>query len=106
MPARRQHASFEPLPPDFDVKALVEKTENFRYVDRISCDAIEEQGLEDFEKLILLHVIIQGKPLVIDGYGSRLDPWTFQKRWLKDNHGGKGEQMWRLVGHTRYSKTN
>lgn len=90
MPARRQHASFEPLPHDFDVKTLVEETENFQYVDRISCEAIEEQGLENFEKLVLLHVIIQGKPLVVDGYEEKLDPWIFQQRWLNDNHGSKG----------------
>jgi hypothetical protein len=90
MPAQRPRASFEPIPPDFDLRELVESTENFQYVDRISCDAIEEQGLENFEKLILLHVIIGGKPLVVDGFEDRLDPWTFTSKWLHDNHGDKG----------------
>lgn len=90
MPARRQHASFEPLSPDLDLRALVEETDNFQYVDRISCDTIQEQGLEQFERLITLHVIMGGKPLVIDGFEEKLDPWTFQPRWLRDNHGDKG----------------
>lgn len=91
MPATRPRASFEPIPPDFDLKALVESTPNFTYVDRISCDMIDEQGLPAFEKLVLLHVIIGGKPLVIDGFEDRLDPWTFTPRWLEANCGDKHE---------------
>ena len=91
MPAQRPRASFEPIPPDFDMRALVESTENFQYVDRISCEMIAEQGLDQFEKLVLLHVVIGGRPLVIDGYNEHLDPWTFTKKWLRDNHGDKGE---------------
>ena len=100
MPARRQHASFEPLPPDFDVRKLVEETDNFQYVDRISRETIEENGIDQFEKLVLLHVIIGGKPLVIDGFEEKLDPWTFQRRWLVDNHGDKGELILSSSGHT------
>jgi hypothetical protein len=92
MPASRPRASFEPIAPNFDLRELVETTENFQYVDRISCETIEEQGLENFEKLILLHVIIGGKPLVVDGWEDRLDPWTFTPKWLKDNHGDKGRR--------------
>jgi hypothetical protein len=91
MPAQRPRASFEPIPPDFDLKSLVEATPNFSYVDRISCDMIEQQGMAAFEKLVLLHVIVGGKPLVIDGFEDRLDPWTFQPKWLKDNCGDKVE---------------
>lgn len=90
MPAQRPRASFEPLPPDLDLRELVENTPNFQYVDRISCDTIEERGIELFEKLVLLHVVINGKPLVIDGYENRLDPNTFTSRWLKGHHGSKG----------------
>ena len=91
MPAQRPRASFEPIPPDFNVKALVEATPNFSYGDRISCDMIDQQGLAAFEKLVLLHVIIGGKPLIIDGFEERLDPWTFQPKWLRDNCGEKVE---------------
>jgi hypothetical protein len=51
---------------------------------------IAANGIEQFEKLVLLHVIIGGKPLVIDGFEEVLDPWTFTPSWLRDNHGDKG----------------
>ncbi|KAJ9247389.1 hypothetical protein DTO207G8_8088 [Paecilomyces variotii] len=91
MPAQRPCAAFEPLPPDLDVTALVESTPNFEFAVRIHCDAIDEQGLENFEKLVLLHVVLGGKPLVIEGYEDRLDKWTFSEQWLRDNHSAKTE---------------
>lgn len=90
MPSTRPRASFDPISPEFDLDALVEETPNFQYVDRISCDMIDQQGLEAFDRLVLLHVVIGGKPLVIDGYQSRLDPWTYSSKWLQDNLGDKG----------------
>ena len=89
MPAQRPTAAFEPIPPNLDLDALVESTPNFEYVTRIPCDMIEQQGLEAFEKLVLLHVVIGGKPLVIDGFHRRLDQWTFTTQWLRDNMGTK-----------------
>lgn len=97
MPATRPRASFEPIPPDFDPKALVEATPNFSYVDRISVDMIDQQGLAAFEKLVLLHVVIGGKPLVVDGFEDRLDPWTFTPKWLRDNCGEKQENSRNLT---------
>lgn len=97
MPAQRPRASFEPIPPDFNLKALVESTPNFSYVDRISCDMIDQQGMDNFEKLVLLHVIVGGKPLVIDGFEDRLDPWTFTPKWLRDNCGDKVENARNLT---------
>ncbi|GME28075.1 transcription factor jumonji aspartyl beta-hydroxylase [Neofusicoccum parvum] len=91
MPAQRPQASFEPIPPDFDVQALVEATEHFQYVDRISVDTIKQQGVDQFEKLVLLHVVIGGKPLVVDGFEDVLDPWTFTPEWLAANCGDKVE---------------
>lgn len=97
MPAQRPRASFEPIAPNFDLKALVESTANFTYVDRISCEMIEAQGMAAFEKLILLHVIVGGKPLVIDGFEEKLDPWTFTPKWLRDNCGEKVENARNLT---------
>ncbi|KXL44296.1 hypothetical protein M433DRAFT_280022 [Acidomyces richmondensis BFW] len=91
MPSTRPRASFEPINPNFDLKNLVEQTPNFTYVDRISCDMIDQQGLAAFEKLVNLHVVVGGKPLVIDGFEDRLDPWTFSPKWLLDNYGEKIE---------------
>jgi hypothetical protein len=93
MPATRPRASFEPIPPDFDVCTFVETADNFQYVDRISYEMIANNGIEQFEKLVLLHVIIGGKPLVIDGFEEVLDPWTFTPSWLRDNHGDKGGDL-------------
>lgn len=89
MPSARRSAAFDPISPDLDLDALVQQTPNFEYVTRISCDMIETQGLETFEKLVLLHVIIGGRPLVIEGFHKRLDEWTFTSGWLQDNHGKK-----------------
>ncbi|EEH37070.2 JmjC domain-containing protein [Paracoccidioides lutzii Pb01] len=94
-------AAFEPISPDLDLAALVESTPNFEYVVRIHCDAIAEQGIENFEKLVLLHVILGGKPLVIEGYQDRLQKWIFGLQWLKDNHGTKVEN-----GRNLTTKTN
>lgn len=91
MPAQRPSASFDPIAPDLDLDALVDDTPNFEYVVRISCEMVEHQGIEAFEKLVLLHVIIGGKPLIIEGFQHLLDEWTFSGQWLKDNHGDKCE---------------
>jgi hypothetical protein len=90
MPSTRPCAAFEPISPDFDVKSLVESTPNFEWVVRIAADMIDHQGIEAFEKLVLIHVILGGKPLVIEGYDRRLDRWSFAVQWLRDNIGGKG----------------
>ena len=92
MPAQRPSAAFDPIPPDLDLARMVEETPNFEYVTRISCDMIDEQGMESFDKLVLLHVILGGKPLVIEGFNYRLDEWTFTCQWLQDNCGKKFEQ--------------
>ena len=92
MPSQRPSAAFEPISPGLNLQKLVEETPNFEYVTRISCDMIEEQGHDSFDKLVLLHVILGGKPLVIEGFNYRLDEWTFTSQWLQDNSGNKFEQ--------------
>lgn len=92
MVAQRPSAAFDPISPNLDLASLVEETPNFEYVTRISCDMIETQGLEAFDKLVLLHVILGGKPLVVEGFQHRLDEWTFTTQWLQDNCGKKFEQ--------------
>lgn len=89
MVAQRPSAAFDPIPPDLDLASLIEDTPNFEYVTRISCEMIEAQGLEAFDKLVLLHVILGGKPLVVEGFQHRLDEWTFTTQWLQDNCGRK-----------------
>jgi hypothetical protein len=91
MPARRSRATFVPIPPDLDLKTVVENTENFEYAPRIPYNAIQENGIEKFQKLVLSHVVQDGKPLVIDGFEKILDPSLFSPQWLSDKHGDKGQ---------------
>lgn len=89
MPADRAQAVFEPIPPDIDVQALVEATPNFEFVPRISWTAIEEQGLDNFERLVRQYVVTGGQPLVVEGYDAILEKWVFSERWLRDNYATK-----------------
>lgn len=93
MPAQLPRAAFDPISPDLDVRSLVESTPNFEYVARIHCDSIDEHGLETFEKLVLLHVVLGGQPLVIEGYDQRLDKSIFSEKWLRDNYSKKSESL-------------
>jgi hypothetical protein len=106
MPSTRPCAAFEPISPDFDVAALVEATPNFEYVVRIHCDMIDHQGLENFEKLVLLHVVLGGKPLVIEGYQDRLDRQAFTLQWLRDNCASKGGPASRLISPLLSDRTS
>ncbi|ETI22392.1 hypothetical protein G647_06466 [Cladophialophora carrionii CBS 160.54] len=105
MPSTRPCAAFEPIAPDFDLKSLVESQANFEWVVRIHCDMIDHQGLENFDKLVLIHVILGGKPLVIEGYEGRLDRWTFALQWLRDNCGSKVENARDLTKKTNVPLT-
>ncbi|KFZ15070.1 hypothetical protein V501_02893, partial [Pseudogymnoascus sp. VKM F-4519 (FW-2642)] len=96
---------FDPIPPDLDLSALVEKTPNFDYVIRISTDQIRELGLQEFEKLVLLHVIQGGKPLVVEGWESDLPPWLYSSTWMQDNLGKKQEQVRDIANHTNVPMT-
>lgn len=91
MPAQRPRAAFEPISPDIHVSALVDLTPNFDFVARIHCDSIDQNGLESFEKLVLLHVVLGGKPLVVEGFNERLDGFIFSEKWLRTQHGKKSE---------------
>ncbi len=89
MPAQVPQAAFLPIAPDADLAAIVENTPSFEWVSRVSCDMIEIQGMDSFEKLVLLHVVLGGKPLVIEGFDKHLPAHLFSASWLADNVGGK-----------------
>ncbi len=82
-----------PIPPDFDVHALVESAENFDYVTRLSTEKLREHSSQSFEALVLSVVIQSGKPLVIEDWGPNLPPWLFSGKWLEDNLGLKRESV-------------
>ncbi|KAI5294642.1 hypothetical protein KEM52_003539 [Ascosphaera acerosa] len=96
MPARHPRAAFEPISPDFDLRELIDSSPNFREVVRIPCEAIDQQGVDAFERLVRLHVIQEGKPLVIEGYDRKLDTTQFSAEWLDQHYGQKVENATNL----------
>ncbi|CAL3972783.1 unnamed protein product [Diplocarpon coronariae] len=86
-------AQFVPLSPDMDLSALVESSDNFDYVTRLSTEKLKEHSIQSFEALILAVVVKSGKPLVIENWGEALPPWLFSKGWLESNFGTKPEQV-------------
>lgn len=86
------HATFEPFPPDLDVDDLVDSAHDMVFAKRITCDAIDEWPREDFEKLVLFHVVKLGIPLVVEGFHERLDKGLFSTGWLQQNYALKGER--------------
>ncbi|KAL2816162.1 hypothetical protein BJX63DRAFT_388548 [Aspergillus granulosus] len=105
MPAQRPRAAFEPLSPDLNVSELVDSMPNFEHVVRIHCDAIDENGLENFEKLVLLHVIVRGLPLVIEGFDKKLDSAIFSETWVRNHYSAKQEQARDLTAKKNVSLT-
>lgn len=81
--AMHPQAKFDPIPPDFDLHALVDETPNFDWVVRISISQIRRLGTTGFEKLVQLHVIEGGRPLVIEGWNKVLPESIFSANWLE-----------------------
>lgn len=72
-----------PISPDLDLSALVENTPNFDYVTRLPRAMLEEHSNQSLEQLVLLHVVIGGKPLIIEGWENSIDPGLFGSAWLQ-----------------------
>lgn len=84
-------AQFVPIPPDFDLDALVQELHNFDTVTRIPTEKLREHSIQSFEALVEAIVIETGKPLVIENWGSSLPPWLFSREWLEQNLGKERE---------------
>ena len=84
-PLTHPQAQFVPIPPDLDLNALVENTPNFDYVMRIPMILLEEHTVQSLEQMVLLNVVIGGKPLVIEGWeeNERFNRDLFSPRWLE-----------------------
>jgi hypothetical protein len=89
--AAHPQAKFDPIPPNLDLHGLVERTPNFQWVTRISAAQIQNIGPQEFEKLVFLHVINGGKPLVIDKWNDRLPQSIFSGKWLENTYNKKRE---------------
>lgn len=87
--ALHPQAKFDPIPPDLDLHALVERTPNFDWVKRISAAQIRNIGQREFEKFVQFHVIQGGKPLVIEKWNDRLPKSLFSGEWLERTYNTK-----------------
>ncbi|TVY47111.1 hypothetical protein LOCC1_G001733 [Lachnellula occidentalis] len=94
MPSSHPQAQFVPISPDLDLGALVENTDNFDYVTRLSTEKLQEHSIQSFEALVLAVVIQSGRPLVIEDWPEKsLPPWLFSRQWLEENMGTKAEKV-------------
>ncbi|RYP26495.1 hypothetical protein DL767_007999 [Monosporascus sp. MG133] len=91
--ALHPQAKFDPIPPDLDLHALVDRTPNFDWVVRISLSQIRRLGPSGFEKLVQLHVIEGGRPLVIEGWDRVLPSDLFSAKWLEKTYDKKQENV-------------
>lgn len=87
--ALHPQAKFDPIPPDLDLDGLVDRTSNFKWVQRVSRSQIRNLGQQEFEKLVQIHVIAGGKPLVIDGWDALLPTKLFGIEWLEKTYDKK-----------------
>lgn len=92
-PLSHPQAQFVPIAPDLDIHKLVEDGSNFAYVTRISTDMLRNYSSQSIEKLVREHVILGGKPLVIEGWASVLDPELFTATWLQEQYSKKGKEI-------------
>lgn len=88
MPSIATHpqAKLDPIPPDLHLEGLVDRTPNFEWVQRIPANKIRKL---EFEKLVWYQVVKQGKPLVIEGWNSRLPKSLFSAQYLEDTYNKK-----------------
>ncbi|XDG03730.1 hypothetical protein ABKA04_003345 [Annulohypoxylon sp. FPYF3050] len=91
--ALHPQAKFDPIPPDLDLHSLVDRTPNFDWVVRISTAQIRRLGPSGFEKLVQLHVIEGGRPLVIEGWNKVLPDDLFSREWLEKTYDKKQENI-------------
>ncbi|KAL6896288.1 hypothetical protein HDV57DRAFT_49663 [Trichoderma longibrachiatum] len=91
--AQHPQAKFDPIPPDLDLPSLVDRTPNFRWAQRVSRAQIRSLSQPDFEKLVAIHVIAGGKPLVIEGWDAVLPSSLFSAGWLEHSYDKKQENV-------------
>ncbi|OAA33681.1 JmjC domain-containing protein [Moelleriella libera RCEF 2490] len=98
--ALHPQAKFDPFPPDLDLHGLVDRIPNFKWVQKVSRDQIRRLDPLDFEKLIHIHVVSGGKPLVIEGWDALLPKWLFNVEWLEKAYDRKEENVRDILAET------
>ncbi|KAJ5812590.1 hypothetical protein N7474_008891 [Penicillium riverlandense] len=100
--------AFKPISPTLDVQKLIESTPKFDHAWRLSADSINDNNLEDFERLVLYQVVIRGRPLVVEGFHKHLNKSLFSEKWLRETYHkkhevardlSKGRNMPLTIGH-------
>lgn len=89
--ASHPQAKFDPISPDLDLRSLVDEVPNLKWAQRVSRSQLRNLGPQEFEKLVLMHVITGGKPLVIEGLDAALPKWLFSTEWLEQQYDKKGK---------------
>lgn len=97
--AMHPQAKFDPIPPDLDLHNLVDQTQNFKWVQRVSREQIRGLGPQEFEKLVQVYVIERGQPLVVEGWDAVLPKPMFTADWLEKTYDKK-----RKSSHNRNDK--
>ncbi|KAG4031685.1 hypothetical protein MFRU_008g00490 [Monilinia fructicola] len=94
MPSQ-QHpkAQFVPLSPNIDLDALVNDNPSFDHVRRVPQSDLEAHTVQSLEQLVYLYVVQEGRPLVLEGWGSYIPPWLFSSRWLEENLGKEVQKV-------------
>lgn len=93
-------AKFDPIPPDLDLKNLVDETQNFKWVQRVPRNDIRKLGPQGFEHLVQLYVIERGQPLVIEGWDAvfpkddKNEKRLFSVDWLEEHYDKKRRYNW------------
>ncbi|KAI1173211.1 hypothetical protein F4777DRAFT_581219 [Nemania sp. FL0916] len=103
--ALHPQAKFDPIPPDLDLHSLVDRTTNFDWVTRISIAQIRRLGPAGFEKLVQLHVIEGGRPLVIEGWDRVLPKDLFSAAWLEKTCDKRQENVRDITAQTEIPMT-
>ncbi len=89
--ASHPQAKFDPISPHLDLRSLVDEVPNLKWAQRVSRSQLRNLGPQEFEKLVLMHVITGGKPLVIEGLDGILPKWLFSTDWLEKQYDKKGK---------------
>ncbi|KAK0708962.1 hypothetical protein B0T26DRAFT_754245 [Lasiosphaeria miniovina] len=98
--ALHPQAKFDPIPPNLDLHNLVERTQNFQWVLRITAAQIRNIDSQEFEKLVYIHVIHGGKPLVVEKWNDWLPKTLFSAEWLESVYNKKEENVRDIVSQT------
>lgn len=91
MPSQQHpRAQFVPLSPNIDLDALVEDNASFDHVRRLSQSDLEAHTVQSLEQLVYSYVVQEGRPLILEGWGSYMPPWLYSSKWLEENLGREG----------------